>query len=36
MSEVAAREDLEQIGPLQPLPFDASGRLRELAGLIGD
>src|SRR5207237_1699760 len=36
LPEVTARPDLEQIGPVQPLPFDASGRLRELAGLIGD
>jgi hypothetical protein len=36
LPEVAAREDLEQIGPLLPMPFDQSGRLRELTEVIGD
>ena len=36
LPEVAERSDLEQIGPLQPMPFDESGRLKELAELIGD
>jgi hypothetical protein len=36
LPEIAERSDVEQIGPLRPMPFDESGRLRELAELIGD
>ena len=36
LPEVEARDDLEQIGPLRPLPFDSDGRLAEISELIGD
>lgn len=36
LPEVAERADLDQIGPLAPMPFGRTGRLAPIARLIGD
>ncbi|MDQ6691176.1 MAG: DUF2088 domain-containing protein [Candidatus Dormibacteraeota bacterium] len=36
LPEVAARDDLDQVGSLAPMPFGRTGRLAPIAGLIGD